>query len=119
MNSTPLLYVSMSAIALVLVLPLSAQTLLASAVRFNIDAGKAEETLREFGTQAGEEVLFESKDVQGCETPPIHVDLTPPDVLKKMLARCPLKYSYVNPWTVAVERIQALCRVSRRKRDEP
>ena len=53
---------------------------------FNIPAGSAEQTLRQFSAQSDVELAFPTDQVQGVQTNAVHGDLPPADALQTMLA---------------------------------
>lgn len=58
--------------------------------RFEIPAGEATATLKQFTAQSGAQVLYSPDDVAGVRTHAVHGDFTPLAALARMLAETPL-----------------------------
>ena len=55
-------------------------------VEFDVKAGKASETLKQFSVQSGINILFSENDLQGIETQKISGKMTPEMALEKMIS---------------------------------
>jgi hypothetical protein len=61
-----------------------------AAVHFDIPAGDADETLRQFLASAQIEMLYLREDIRGTRTNPVTGDFSPREALERMLANTPL-----------------------------
>ena len=71
---------------------------------FDVPAGDATQTLNEFGRQAGLQVLFDFKVVNGLHTRAVHGDLDAGEALRAMLKGTKLTFEFVNDQTLTVTR---------------
>lgn len=75
--------------------------------RFDIPAGGAAATLRQYISQSGEQLLFSSDDVDGVQTQAVAGHFTSRDALLRMLTGTPLRVRFDDVSTaVAVTRIR-------------
>ncbi len=75
---------------------------MASGVNFEIPAGSAATTLKEFAAQAHVQLLFDYKVVKALKTPAISGQLEPTEALKTLLQGSGLTFRQVNDHTIAV-----------------
>ena len=61
------------------------------AVHFDIPAGDADNTLRQFLARAQIEMLYMRDDIRGTRTNPVKGDFSPREALGRMLANTPLQ----------------------------
>ena len=61
-----------------------------AAIRFDIPAGAAEQTLRQFSVQSGVQLAFATDVVRGVRTNPVRGEFPPADALESMVAGTPL-----------------------------
>lgn len=71
-------------------------------VSVNINSGVAADTLNEFGTQTGAQVLFDFVDMSGFKTNAVQGRMDMFVALDRMIEGTPLRYEYVNKRTVTV-----------------
>lgn len=116
---------------LVIVVPASAAD--TSSKTFNVPAGEASATLRQFAQQAGQQVVFAVRDVRGVQTVEVKGHLPVRVALDRMLANTDLIGTFdEKSSTFAVRKrteaesknvhraiAQTSARPSRRNRDEP
>lgn len=57
---------------------------------FDIPAGTAEQSLKQFTTQSGAEVIYPVEIVRGVPTPAVKGELTPAEAIRRLLADSPL-----------------------------
>ena len=83
----------------------------APARRFDLPAGDAGQTLKQFAAQAGAQILYSAKDVGGIATKPLQGEFPPLVAIERMLQGTPLK-AREDPATraIAVTRAAALPR---------
>ncbi|HVU33443.1 MAG TPA: STN domain-containing protein [Opitutaceae bacterium] len=62
----------------------------AAATKFDISAGPAEKTLRQFAEQSGADLSYPAEQVRGVRTNPVRGDYTPGAALKLMVGGTPL-----------------------------
>src|ERR1700735_2583445 len=74
----------------------------ATPVNFAIPAGDAPDTLSEFGTQSGLQMLFEHRAVASRHTNAVHGSYEPRKALMMLLDKSGLTYKYVNDVTVTI-----------------
>jgi iron complex outermembrane receptor protein len=75
---------------------------MAAGLTFEIAAGAAPTTLKEFAAQAHVQLLFDYKAVQSLKTPAVHGQLEPSEALKILLKGSGLTFRQVNDHTIAV-----------------
>jgi iron complex outermembrane receptor protein len=75
---------------------------MASGVTFDIAAGAAPTTLKEFASQAHVQLLFDYKAVQSLRTPAVRGQFEPSEALKMLLRGSGLTFRQVNDRTIAV-----------------
>jgi iron complex outermembrane receptor protein len=75
---------------------------MAAGVAFEIAAGDAATTLKEFAAQAHLQLLFDYKAVQFLKTPAVKGQLEPSEALKMLLRGTGLTFRQVNDRTIAV-----------------
>jgi iron complex outermembrane receptor protein len=80
-------------------------TAMAAGIVFEIAAGSAPSTLKQFATQAHVQLLFDYKAVQALKTPAVHGQLEPTEALKILLQGSGLTFRQVNDHTFAVTAI--------------
>ena len=80
---------------------LAAQAM-ASGVTFEIAAGSATTTLKQFAAQAHMQLLFDFKAVQSLKTPALKGQLEPTEALRILLQGSGLTFRQVNDHTIAV-----------------
>jgi hypothetical protein len=71
---------------------------------FHIEAGDATETLGEFSSQSGLQLLFDYNQVHGERTAGVWDDLPPREALSVILAGTDLVFEVINRQTIAVTR---------------
>lgn len=84
-----------------LLLPLTPFGAEAGQRNFVIPAGDATITLKQFGAQAGEQILYSPDDVRGVQTGAVHGDYAPLNAIEAMLLHTPLK-ARQDPRTKAI-----------------
>ena len=77
-------------------------TAMASGATFDIAAGAAPNTLKEFAAQAHLQLLFDFKAVQTLKTPAIKGQLDPVEALKILLRGSGFTFRQINDHTIAV-----------------
>jgi iron complex outermembrane recepter protein len=75
---------------------------MAAEIVFEIEAGLAPSTLKQFAAQAHVQLLFDYKAVQSLKTPEVHGQLEPADALKILLQGSGFTFHQVNDHTIAV-----------------
>lgn len=91
---------------------------MAAGVTFEIAAGSAPTTLKEFAAQAHVQLLFDYKAVQSFKTPAVHGQLEPSEALKILLEGSGLTFRQVNDHTIAVMAIGSAPTTSVSKPDQ-
>jgi iron complex outermembrane recepter protein len=75
---------------------------MASGVTFDIAAGSAPTTLKEFAAQAHMQLLFDYRAVQALKTPAVKGQIEPSEALKALLRGSGLTFRQINDHTIAV-----------------
>ncbi|MGH9680445.1 MAG: alpha-amylase family glycosyl hydrolase, partial [Candidatus Acidiferrales bacterium] len=69
---------------------------------FDLPAGDAGKMLNQFAAQAEMQLLFDFTQLSGRKTPALVGDYEPLDALKKLIEGLPVRYTLVNPHTLAL-----------------
>jgi outer membrane receptor protein involved in Fe transport len=80
---------------------LTAQAMVSGA-KFDIAAGAAPTTLKDFAAQAHMQLLFDYRALQGVKTPELKGELTPEEALKILLGGSGLTFRQINDHTIAI-----------------
>lgn len=75
-----------------------------SGMTFDISAGTATTSLKEFATQAHLQLLFDYKALEKLKTPAVKGQLTPTEALKEMLEGSGFTFHEINDHTIAITR---------------
>lgn len=75
-----------------------------SGVTFDIRAGTASSSLKEFASQAHLQLLFDYKALEKLKTPSVKGQLTPAEALKEMLEGSGFTFHEINDHTIAITR---------------
>lgn len=75
---------------------------MAAAATFDIGAGSAPNTLKEFAAQAHVQLLFDYKAVQSLRTPAVKGELDPGEALRLLLRGTGFTFQQVNAHTIAI-----------------
>ncbi|MFI5335634.1 MAG: TonB-dependent siderophore receptor [Opitutales bacterium] len=86
MLSLPLRVLWRALLPAVLILPLALRAAAESRQTYDLPAGEAPTTLRQFSEQSGREVLFAAEAVRGVHTNAVHGEYTPREALDLVLA---------------------------------
>jgi iron complex outermembrane receptor protein len=71
----------------------------------NIPAEPLEDALNDLAQQSGLQILFSSSLVTRLSAPPLKGSLTVEEALRRLLANRPLRFEFVNPHTVTIQRL--------------